>query len=164
MTLVSPIFITKTLYLTLYLWESNSTFYLPGGGALLPSLLFSSYLRLKQSNFEDKGIHRTRMDLPSFLNERMQICMHAWAHACTLIVAGDKKMWFFWLKGQSITICYPKRHFLCTHTPMHAYKFALFCLEIKAGPFWFCIYPNLKLDGFSQRYDKKVGTLNSPPS
>ena len=81
--------------LTLYLWESKSTFYLPGGGGggpLLPSLLFSSYLWLKQSNFEDKGIYRTRMDLPSFLNERMQICMHAWAHACTLIVAGDEKM------------------------------------------------------------------------
>ena len=44
------------------------------------------------------------MVLPSFLNERMQLCMHAWAHACTWSVAGNKKMWFFWFSGLKIVL------------------------------------------------------------
>ena len=57
--------------------------FMGGGGVTFTLPTFSSYLGLEQSNFEDKGIQRTRMDLPSFRNESMQLCMHAWAHACT---------------------------------------------------------------------------------
>ena len=50
------------------------------------------------------------------------------------------------------------------HAPMHACKFAIFHLEMKAGPFWFCGYPYLHnwivlaLDMM-----KKVGRVKVPP-
>ena len=62
-----------------------------GGGENLPPLLFSSYLRLEWSNFKDKGIYRTKSELPSFLSEKIKICIHAWEHACTQSCPGKKK-------------------------------------------------------------------------
>ena len=44
------------------------------------------------------------MDLPSFLNEKMQICMHACEHACTKSVPGDKNYNFFQFQGQKIIL------------------------------------------------------------
>ena len=129
-----------------------------GGGENLPPLLFSLYLRLKQSNFKDKGIYRTRRELPSCINEKIKICMHALEHACTQSLSGIYKTWFFSFPGLNIVLKpdnspqdQPKFSATCVRfdTYLRSTGLALRILKtIFSSPTW-KISSNRKVDFFS---------------